>query len=123
MNKVKVTVHPENSDGDILTLEEDLEIKFRDKMFIVPAGFKCDGASIPGFLWNKISAPVDPRTLRGAIAHDYLYRNFVPGWDRKEADDLFYQLIREDGLSWLRSQIAYAGVRMFGKGAWSHDEH
>lgn len=115
-----VEIHRENRNGDILTLKENLMIKFRRKMFIVPAGFQCDGASVPQFLWDSVSPRIDPRTLRGAVAHDYLYRNYIPGWDRKEADKLFYHLIREDGLSWWKSKKAYWGVRFFGKGAWKH---
>lgn len=116
-----IEVHRGEPEGDILTLQEELVVKFRDKMFVVPAGFRCDGASVPRFLWDSISPQIDPRTLRGAIAHDYLYRNQVPGWDRKEADQLFHKLIREDGLSWWKSRKAYWGVRLFGKGAWQHE--
>lgn len=113
-----VDIHHENGRGDILTLREELVVKFNGKMFVVPAGFECDGASVPEFLWDSVSPQIDPRTLRGAVAHDFLYRHQVPGWNRKEADELFYHLIREDGLSWWKSQKAYWGVRLFGKRAW-----
>ena len=113
-----VDIHRENERGDIITLREELMIKFRGKMFIIPARFECDGASVPRFLWDSVSPQISPETLRGAVAHDYLYRNHVPGWTRKEADELFYELIREDGLSWYRSQKAYWGVRLFGGSAW-----
>lgn len=113
-----VDIHHENERGDIITLHEELEIKFNGKMFIVPAGFQSDGASVPSFLWNSVSPQVDPRTLRGALAHDFLYRNHLPGWTRKEADEMFLTLIREDGLSVWKSYKAYLGVRIFGGGAW-----
>ena len=116
-----VDIHQENGAGNIITLCQDLEIKFQDKMFIVPAGCQSDGASVPEFLWSSVSPRIDPRTLRGALAHDYLYRNYVPGWSREDADRLFYHLIREDGLSWWKSQKAYWGIRIFGKGAWQHE--
>lgn len=113
-----VDIHHENDNGDIITLREELEVKFRGKMFVVPAGFQCDGASVPRFLWSTVSPQIDHRTLRGAVAHDYLYRNELPGWTRKEADELFYELIRADGLSWWKSQKVYWGVRLFGGSAW-----
>ena len=113
-----VNIHSADSKGDIITLAEELKAEFRDKTVVVPVGFQCDGASVPRFLWSTVSPQVDPRTLRGAVVHDYLYRNLVPGWTRKEADELFYELIRAVGLSWWKSQKAYWGVRLFGSGAW-----
>ena len=50
-----VDIHQENGAGNIITLCQDLEIKFQDKMFIVPAGFQSDGASVPEFLWSSVS--------------------------------------------------------------------
>jgi hypothetical protein len=113
-----IEIHNETDRGDIITLREEFEVKFRGKMFIVPVGFQSDGASVPEFLWSSVSPRVDPCTLRGALAHDFLYRSHLPGWTRKEADELFFTLIREDGLSWWKSRKAYWGVRLFGKGAW-----
>lgn len=113
-----IDIHFENERGNILTLQEDVAVKWRDRMFVIPAGFECDGASVPRFLWSSVSPQIDPCTLRGAVAHDYLYREKVPGWTREEADRLFYDFIREDGLPAVRSILAYWGVRLFGKGAW-----
>ena len=113
-----IDIHHENARGNIITLRQELVIKFNGKMFIVPAGFESDGASVPRFLWDSVSPQIHPATLRAAIAHDFLYRNQIPGWDRKEADLLFYNLCREDGLSWWKSQKAYLGIRLFGGKAW-----
>ena len=38
------------------------------------------------------------------------------------ADEMFYDLIREDGLSWYRAQKAYWGVRIFGGLAWRENQ-
>jgi hypothetical protein len=111
-------IHHENERGNIITLKEELVVKWHGRMFVVPAGFESDGASVPRFLWNLISPQIAPETLRAAVAHDFLYREQVPGWTRKDADEMFYDLIREDGLSWWRSKLAYTGVRLFGAGAW-----
>ena len=113
-----IDIHHENARGNIITLRQELVIKFNGKMFIVPAGFECDGASVPRFLWSSVSPAIDPRTIRAAVVHDYLYRNAPENWTRKDADELFYDFIREDGLSWWASQKAYWGVRMFGGSSW-----
>ena len=113
-----IDVHQDNGRGDILTLREELTVRWRDHVVTVPEGFECDGASVPRFLWSSVSPQIDPRTLRGAVVHDYLYRNAPHDWTRKEADELFYDFIREDGLAWWTAQKAYWGVRLFGGGAW-----
>ena len=111
-------IHRENERGDVVTLRQDLCIIWNGKTLFVPEGFESDGASVPRFLWGSITPAIDHRTIRGAIAHDYLYRRTPAGWTRKEADELFYDLIREDGLGWWASQKAYWGVRLFGSSSW-----
>ena len=113
-----VAIHSETERGDILTLKEDLTVQWQGRELTVPAGFQCDGASVPRFLWSSVSPAIDPRTLRAAVVHDYLYRNAPENWTRKDADELFYDFIREDGLSWWKSQKAYWGVRLFGGSSW-----
>ena len=113
-----IDIHHETARGDILTLKEELVILWRGKVLVVPEGFESDGASVPRFLWGSVSPQIHPSTLRGAVAHDFLCRTTPDGWTRKEADELFYDLIREDGLSWWKAQKAYWGVRLFGGGAW-----
>ena len=115
---LKLSVHKQNENGDVITLLEELRVVYNGRILTVPAGFESDGASVPRFLWSTVSPALDPRTLRAAIAHDYLYRTTPPGWTRKEADELFYDFCREDGLSWWASQKAYWGVRIFGGSSW-----
>ena len=107
--------------GDIFRLTRDMKYRWHGVTFIVPAGFESDGASVPRFLWSSVSPQIDPRTLAGAIGHDFLYRRHPAGWTRAEADDFFYDVIREDGLSWWKAQKAYWGVRLFGGSAWSEN--
>jgi hypothetical protein len=111
----------ETAIGDILRLTRAMKYRWYGVTFTVPAGFECDGASVPRFLWNSVSPQIDPRTLAGAIGHDFLYRRHPAGWTRAEADDFFYDLIREDGLSWWKAQKAYWGVRFFGGSAWNEN--
>lgn len=116
--QIPIDIHPETENGDCLTLLEPLEIEWNDRRFTVPAGFESDGVSTPRFLWATISPAVDPRTLRGGIAHDYIYRTQPEGWSRADADNMFYDLCREDGFGWWPAQKAYWGLRLFGGNAW-----
>lgn len=115
---IKVAVDKNAAGGNIVTLQEELVAVWRDKVLTVPAGFSCDGCSAPEFLWDSVSPAIDPRTLRAALVHDFIYRTHPAGWSRKEADELFYDFAREDGLSWLRAQKAYWGLRLFGGLNW-----
>ena len=121
MASLLIQIHNETDKGDIITLQEPLAIQWQGRTFTVPAGFESDGCSTPRFLWDSVSPAVHPQTLRAAIAHDYLYRTQPEGWTRAEADDLFYDLCREDGFSWWKSQKAYWGLRLFGGSAWKEN--
>ena len=113
-----IDVHDEDAAGDVLTLVETLQIEWRGRILTVPEGFESDGASVPRILWSTISPRVDPVTLRGAVAHDYLYRRHPAGWSRREADALFREIIQADGLGRIRAWKAWFGVRLFGRKAW-----
>ena len=119
--KIKVHIHATDECGNILTLAEALTIRWRDREFTIPAGFESDGVSTPEFLWSAISPAIDPRTIRGGVAHDWIYRMQPEGWKRKDADRMFYDLIREDGLSYWRAEKAYYGLRLFGGRAWRNN--
>jgi len=115
---MKIDVHRSTERGDVITLQEDFPVTWRRKKFTIPFGFESDGFSTPECFWSTISPAVDPRTLRGAVGHDWVYRVQPPEWTRKEADEMLYDFIREDGLSWWRAQKVYWGLRWFGGAAW-----
>ena len=111
---IKTEIHHENDKGDVLTLLEGLHVTWRGKTLTVPAGFKSDGCSVPRAFWGIVCPNIDPRTIRAAIVHDYLYRSTIPGWTRLEADELFYDFMVEDGFPKFKAGMAYYGVRWFG---------
>jgi len=113
-----IDLHDEDAAGDVLTLVEPLQIEWRGRILTVPEGFESDGASVPRILWSTVSPRVDPVTLRGAVAHDFLYRRHPAGWTRCEADALFREIIQADGAGSLRAWKAWLGVRLFGRKAW-----
>jgi hypothetical protein len=116
-----IEIHQETDRGDIVTMQEDLMVIWKDRVLRIQEGFASDGCSTPRFLWDSVSPAVHPQTIRAAIAHDYLYRTQPEGWTRKDADDMFYDLCREDGFSWWKSQKAYWGLRLFGGSAWEEN--
>lgn len=118
---MKTDIHTETERGDIITLLEDHVETWNGRTFTVPAGFESDGVSTPRFLWSSISPKIHPATLRGGIDHDFVYREQPSGWTQKDADQMFYDIIREDGLSRVRAALAYAGLRLFGKKAWNEN--
>jgi len=90
----------------------------------IPEGFVWDGASVPRFLWSISGIRPDGRIRAAALVHDYLYRygGKVPScsrvFTRKEADRLFYEMIREAGGSWWTAWRAWFAVSLFGWLAW-----
>ncbi|HWL54266.1 MAG TPA: DUF1353 domain-containing protein [Chthoniobacteraceae bacterium] len=106
---------------------------------VVPAGFICDGASVPRFLWTLIGATPDGLNRAAALVHDFIYRNSgvlpngsfweeAPGgrlialidmpWTRVQADKLFARILREAGVPRLRRRLMYRGVRLGGWMSW-----
>ena len=70
-----------------------------------------------GYAWDGPSGPtVDTRNfMRGSLVHDALYQLMREGmldisW-REQADKELQRICREDGMSWLRAQWVYQGVR------------
>ena len=85
----------------------------------VPSGFVFDGASAPRIFWSII--PPFKRTKKASCIHDYLCRNAKSKEDRKRADEIFYRMLQESGISETRCKIGYLGVRIgafFGAGVY-----
>ena len=118
---MKIDIHREDARGNVLTTLAGTRFAFRGKRFRVPAGFESDGASVPRLFWTTVCPPLDPRAVRAAVAHDWIYRNRPPGWTRAEADLLFLCFLIEDGLSPFRARLAYCGVRLGGWVAWNEN--
>ena len=114
---VRVEVHRADDRGNVYTLLEDL----RWGELTVPAGFESDGASVPRFFWRLVFPPGDAAALRAAILHDYVYREQPEGWNRADADKLFYGVLLGDGVSAWRARLAYWGVRLFGGRSWDDE--
>ncbi len=105
-------------DTDNIILEKDLIYydKRSKQLFVIPAGFICDGASIPQFLWGVLGHPLQADVRKAAVLHDFLYRNQVVR--RKVADQMFYDALVEEGMDENKAQVFYSGVRIGGASAY-----
>ena len=88
--------------------------------------FKFDLASIPRVFWLVVAS--FELSLPGPLFHDLLYQNGgkLPirqvepyyHFSRKEADQLFLELMEKSGVPFWRRNIAYQAVRQFAGFAW-----
>ena len=108
--KVEIFVTPE--DGKVIKLLEPLIITVKGKEYTIDEGYCSNGLSCPRWGWSLVSPTIDNRTIRAAVAHDWLYENHV--CTRKEADDWFYDAMVEDGFPKFRAYLAWVGVRIGG---------
>ncbi|MDD3118016.1 MAG: DUF1353 domain-containing protein [Victivallales bacterium] len=115
-----VDIHRADNRGNIFTLREvdGLKISWRGRQMYVPCGFQSDGVSVPRFFWRLVFPPGDQKALRAGLAHDYVYRRHPYKWTKADADRMFRDLLRADGVPNWRAQLAYLGVHWFGGGAW-----
>ncbi|ULA62961.1 MAG: hypothetical protein LZF86_80131 [Nitrospira sp.] len=98
----------------------------------VKQGFKTDLASIPRLLWGVIAS--FELSLAAPIVHDLIYRaggivalpdgEVLPvgtRFERKEADDLFLELMTRSKIGYWKRNVAYLAVRAFGGSSWQQD--
>jgi hypothetical protein len=105
--------------GRSARLLEDITIETPAGKITIPAGFKTDFASVPRAFWSII--PPWGKYSEAALVHDYLYSaasKAIKSMSRKEADDIFLELMKEAGVPWWQRQAIYWAVRMWGKSYW-----
>lgn len=93
--------------------------------FLYLSGRKLDIGK--GYAWDGASGPTwdDKTNMQAALVHDALYQllreGLLPATLRKEADLLFYRMLREDGMGRIRAWYYYQAVRIFGAKAASRE--
>ena len=108
-------------------IAKDFEYEIYGRKFVIPAGFRFDGASIPKFLHMFLS-PVGV-LLMGGLVHDYAYKyETLLRIDKKEtmgiisqkkADQIFRDInIKINGF-YLMNYLAYWSLRLGGFMAWN----
>ena len=84
--------------------------------WVIPVGFRSDGASVPRFLWRLLSPAIDPQTLWASIIHDYCYGKAIT--TREKADAAYRDQLIEDGYPVWKARLTYCGLRLFGGSHW-----
>tara|TARA_B100001250_G_scaffold321155_1_gene284158 strand:- start:109 stop:693 length:585 start_codon:yes stop_codon:yes gene_type:complete len=108
-------------------IAEDFEFDLLGEKFVIPAGFKFDGASIPKFLHTFLS-PVGV-LLMGGLVHDYAYKyetllkkgkkETMGVLTQKRADEIFRDINIEINGFFLMNYLAYYSLRLGGFMAWN----
>ena len=86
----------------------------------IDKGFDFDGASISKPLWSIIGSPFTGNYVRAALFHDGLYACCT--LDRKLSDDIFLDLMKEDGVGYFKRYSMYLAVRAFGSRAYDSNQ-
>jgi len=107
-------------------IAQDFEYELNGKKYVIPSGFKFDGASIPKFLHTFLS-PVGVLLL-GGLVHDYAYKyatlQLVEGkkgksLDQKQSDQIFRDINIEVNGFYSMNYLAYYALRIGGFLAWN----
>ena len=108
-------------------IAEDFKYGINGDKFVIPAGFKFDGASIPKFLHTFLS-PVGV-LLIGGLIHDYAYKyktllkedktETMGDISQKKADEIFRDINIEINGFFLMNYLAYYSLRLGGFVAWN----
>ena len=106
---------------------KDFHYRFSGVDFIIPKGFKFDGASVPKFLATFLS-PVGVLLL-GGLVHDYAYKYAAlkPALQKssrlilnqKQADKIFRDINIEINGFYFLNYLAYWALRLGGWFAWN----
>ena len=108
-------------------IAEDFEYEVNGTKYVIPAGFKFDGASIPKFLHTFLS-PVGVLLL-GGLVHDYAYKyetllcknkkDTIGIISQKKADEIFRDINIEINGFYFMNYLAYWSLRLGGFMAWN----
>lgn len=90
-------------------------INLNGRKLTIPKGFIFDGNSIPRRLWFWFGHPLEGEQVIAAMVHDYLYRTTL--LSRKDADFLYYCILRKIGVCFIKRSLMWLGVRL---GGWLH---
>ena len=106
---------------------KDFDFQIEGKKYVIPKGFKFDGASIPKFLHTFLS-PVGV-LLIGGLVHDYAYKyqtllmlnkkDTMGIISQKRADEIFRDINIEVNGFYLMNYLAYWSLRLGGFMAWN----
>ncbi|WP_064603712.1 DUF1353 domain-containing protein [Photobacterium sp. J15] len=101
-------------------LVRDYEILVEGVEIVVPKFFRYDGASIPALAWQATYSPFHPDVMLPSMIHDWLYYNHQV--EQEQSDDIFYRLLRDNGVNYLKASMMWGAVRTAGGLFWDNDK-
>ena len=102
----------QSKDGKCIVTLEPYFVTGVSRYFVIPAGYRSDGASVPRFLWRLLSPCIDPVTLVPSIVHDYMYEWKIG--TRFDADLWYAEALCRAGYPQWKCLLTFAGIRLFG---------
>lgn len=109
-------IPPENK----YELFRDYEITVNGVDIVVPKFFRYDGASIPSPAWQLTYSPFHPDVMLPSLVHDWMFYNHQE--NRDVTDEIFYRLLRDNGVNYLKANTMWAAVRTGGALFWDNDQ-
>jgi len=82
------------------------------KVWIAPAGWIVDGASIPRAFWSVIGGPLEGQYRNASVFHDVACDQKSQPW--KTVHRMFYNAMRCSGVNEIKAKIMYYAVYNFG---------
>lgn len=117
LTQPSLTPHPTQNKYQ---LARDYRVMVQHTKIVIPRYFRYDGASIPAAAWVLTFSPFHPDVMLPSLVHDWMYYNHQQS--REETDDLFYDLLRDNGVSYAKASVMWAAVRSGGELFWENDD-
>lgn len=100
--------------GSKMELTEDFRISVDGVDYVIPRGYRWDGASVPRPFWASFGHPFDQRHLVAGLFHDAAYDGVFGPIERKDADAMYRTLLRAHGVNIVQAYVEWAAVRACG---------
>lgn len=97
---------------------EDIGENIGNVLINVPKFFQYDGASIPVYAWQFIGTPFNPRFMKAAVFHDWLYHTHQV--NRASADEIFYKILIQCGVGKTKAILMREAVVNLGGWYWEN---
>ena len=101
-------------------LRRDYRLESHGVTVVAPKFFRFDGASIPAPAWMFAYTPFHPDVMLPSLIHDWMYYNHQES--REVADDMFFTLLKDNGVSNFMANAMWGAVRAGGGFFWDNDE-
>jgi len=101
-------------------VDHDYQARVMNTTIWVPQYFQFDGASIPMAAWQIIGTPFNPKFMRPAVVHDWLYHTHQVDMD--DANEIFYRLLKSNDVNPVKATLMYEAVKVGGAWYWDNDD-